>query len=398
MPLHRLPNWSAWLLGDDEKLRLRTSMAALATGMMTCYTLFMYVLAEANGIPASFVHWWGALSVGGLLAATVAVRTGLSARLGDPSLTLLQMKWALTCNAVAYVVGGPSRALVLPVLVIILMFGIFGRSRRQMIYLMAYSMVLYSAAVVLAAHMQQPPPGRAVVLAHLTIVLASVLAGTLMCLQVQRIRGRLRQQNIDLQAALAQNRELAIRDMLTGLLNRRHLTDLMHLEARRSQRSGRTLLLAQLDIDHFKRVNDTYGHAVGDRALQRFAQAVRASVRECDVLARWGGEEFVLMLTDTTVEKATDLLERVRQGVAGLDMPHPGGVFRVTMSAGLAQHRAGDGVERTLERADQALYTAKASGRNRVVVAPPASASEPRSACFLQRSEQGTAPQAEPVR
>lgn len=68
------------------------------------------------------------------------------------------------------------------------------------------------------------------------------------------------------------------------------------------------------------------------------------------------------------------------------------------MSAGLAQHRAGDGVERTLERADQALYTAKASGRNRVVVAPPASASEPRSACFLQRSEQGTAPQAEPVR
>ncbi|WP_440105917.1 diguanylate cyclase [Acidovorax sp. BL-A-41-H1] len=347
-------------------------MAALATGMMTCYTLFMYVLAEANGIPAGFVHWWGALSVGGLLAATVAVRTGLSARLGDPSLTLLQMKWALTCNAVAYVVGGPSRALVLPVLVIILMFGIFGRSRRQMVYVMTYSMVLYSVAVVLAAQMQHPPPGPAVVLAHLTIVLASVLAGTLMCLQVQRIRGRLRRQNIELQAALAQNRELAIRDMLTGLLNRRHLTDLMHLEVRRSQRSGRTLLLAQLDIDHFKRVNDTHGHAVGDRALQLFAQAVRASVRESDVLARWGGEEFVLMLSDTPVDEALDMLDRVRQVVEALDMPHPGGVFRVTLSAGLAAHRVGDTAERTLERADQALYTAKALGRNRVVLAPPA--------------------------
>ena len=136
------------------------------------------------------------------------------------------------------------------------------------------------------------------------------------------------------------------------------------------------LLLAQLDIDHFKRVNDTHGHATGDRALQAFAGIVRASVRDTDVLARWGGDEFVLLLSDTQMDDARDLLERVRQAVAAMEIPHAAGVLRMTVSAGLALHLPGDMVEQTLERADQALYTAKSLGRNRVVVAP----SGPRAA------------------
>lgn len=367
----RSPNWSAWLLGRDDRLRLRTSMAALATAMMLCCSLFMYVLADENGIDLRVLHVWTACSVGGLLLATVLVRTGRSQRWRDPSLTSFQMHWALTCNAAAYVIAGPSRALVLPVMVIILMFGVFGSSRREMLGLMVYSMALYGAAVLISGRLQTPLPGVEVLLAHMAIVLLSVVAGTLMCLQVQRIRARLRQKNQALQVALAQIREMAMRDALTGLLNRRQMSELMQLEWHRAARSGRPLLLAQLDIDHFKPINDTHGHAVGDRALQAFARTVRASVREGDVLARWGGEEFVMMLTDTTLEEAREMLERVRAAVEETDIAHAAGSFRMTVSVGLALHQAGDPVERTLERADQALYAAKALGRNRVAVAPP---------------------------
>ena len=146
--------------------------------------------------------------------------------------------------------------------------------------------------------------------------------------------------------------------------------DLLDLEHRRSQRSGRPLLLAQLDIDHFKRINDTHGHATGDRALQAFASTVRSNVRSTDVLARWGGEEFVLMLAETDPGGARDLLDRIRLAVAAMEMPLANGTLRMTVSVGLAQHQPGDTVEQTLERADQALYAAKSQGRNRVVVAP----------------------------
>ena len=204
-----------------------------------------------------------------------------------------------------------------------------------------------------------------------------VLGGSIaLNLRIQRIRARLQEQREALAQALAVNRDLATRDELTALPNRRAMQDLMELERRRNLRNGRPLLLAQLDIDHFKRVNDTHGHATGDRALQAFAGIVRASVRDTDVLARWGGEEFVLLLSDTQMDDARDLLERVRQAVAAMEIPHAAGVLRMTVSAGLALHLPGDMVEQTLERADQALYTAKSLGRNRVVVAP----SGPRAA------------------
>ena len=148
------------------------------------------------------------------------------------------------------------------------------------------------------------------------------------------------------------------------------MTDVMQFEERRSQRNGRPLLFAQLDIDHFKRINDTHGHATGDRALQAFASTVLNAVRDTDVLARWGGEEFVLMVTDTPCEHARDLLERIRLAVAAMEIPHATGTLHMTVSIGLAKHVPCDTLDHTLDRADQALYTAKALGRNRIAVAP----------------------------
>lgn len=372
---------SACFLGSDRKRQRRTAMVALATGMMVCCTLVMHMLAAAGTMDVQLTAWWSAFALAGLLVALLLVRSGWSERLADPSLTLFQMHWALTCNAIAYVLIGPVRALSLPVLVIILMFGIFGRSRRQTVGLMRYAMLLYTFAVLLAAWLDSPRPPLDVVLAHLTIVLLSLLTATLMCLQVQRMRARLRQQKGELELALAQIRELAMRDDLTGLINRRQMSELMRLEQLRCQRSGRTLLLAQLDIDHFKAINDTHGHAVGDLALQAFADTATAHLRAGDVLARWGGEEFVLLLSNTTPEAATELLERVRCAIETHRMPLPpsAGTIGMAVSIGWAQHADGEPLEQTLERADQALYEAKRQGRNRVVGAASTPAAQPSS-------------------
>lgn len=373
---------TAGLLGGDRKRQRRTAMVALATGMMVCCALVMHMLARGGNMNLQWAAWWAVFAVGGLLVVLVLVRSGWSERLSDPSMTMFQMHWALSCNAIAYVIVGPMRALVLPVLVIILMFGIFGRSRRQTVALMRYAMLLYTLAVLVAAWTDNPRPPLDVVLAHLTIVLLSVFTATLMCLQVQHMRTRLRQQKGELELALVQIRELAMRDDLTGLINRRQMTELMRLEQLRCQRNGRTLLLAQLDIDHFKAINDTHGHAVGDLALQAFADTATAHLRAGDVLARWGGEEFVLLLSNTTPEAATELLERVRCAVAAHTMPVPQSpaTVRMTVSIGWTQHVGGEPIEHTLERADLALYDAKNQGRNRVVGAASTPATRPSSA------------------
>ena len=148
------------------------------------------------------------------------------------------------------------------------------------------------------------------------------------------------------------------------------MSEMLELERIRSQRSGRPLVLAQLDIDHFKAINDTHGHMAGDRALQAFADTATANLRAGDVLARWGGEEFVLLLSNTPPDAAAELLERVRCAVAALSLPHNGAFICMTVSTGWAQQQRGELLEQTLERADQALYNAKKQGRDRVVGTP----------------------------
>lgn len=195
-----------------------------------------------------------------------------------------------------------------------------------------------------------------------------LLGCMLLSLRLYQLRGRLRKQRQELATALAENRELASRDLLTGLINRRHMLELLHLEQRRCLRGVRVMLLAQMDIDHFKSINDTYGHGVGDLALQTFADVVRENIRSSDVLSRWGGEEFVLLISDTDLDGALLTLNRVRLAVQAAEVEGGPSDLQMTVSIGLAAHIAGEALEVTLDRADKALYCAKRAGRNQVVV------------------------------
>ena len=170
-----------------------------------------------------------------------------------------------------------------------------------------------------------------------------------------------------LRQALATINELAIRDELTGIHNRRFLLDLVERERERADRTGSEFCLCLFDIDFFKRINDTYGHAAGDAVLRAFAQAVQGQLRALDAFGRYGGEEFLLMLPETPAASAIALAERARGVVEGLRCLDGGRAITLTVSVGVAEYRLGEKVAHTIVRADQALYLAKAGGRNRVL-------------------------------
>lgn len=183
----------------------------------------------------------------------------------------------------------------------------------------------------------------------------------------------------DTQAQVAELEVLATRDALTGVANLRQFHHLAGLELEHARRMGRSFSLLALDIDHFKSVNDSWGHAAGDEALKSFVSACRLALREYDILGRVGGEEFAVALPNTGLDGARVIGERLRQQVQELVVrPAKGQVFGLTVSVGVT---AWDGSERELaaspaqdvagllDRADTALYRAKAQGRNRVVVA-----------------------------
>lgn len=367
-----LRRWADWMLTTDKRQRIRLAMSGLAALLMVCCLVVMNSVAAAGLASTAEVRVWTACSVLGLIAVYAAIRSGWSRRFKDPALTLAQILYAITCCAAAFVIAGPARGVTLPILAIILMFGIFGLTTRQMLGVLVYSLVAFGVASGVVAARDEPDYPTVVAAAYAGMVVVVLLSSTFLTTRVQSTRAHLRRQKAELAQALEQIRQLATHDDLTGLLNRRAMLDRMQLEQRRSLRSGSPLLIAQLDIDHFKVVNDTHGHAAGDLVLQSFADTVRRNVRDTDVLARWGGEEFVLLLCDTPAADAVTLMERLRQAVQAMQVPVPqgDGPITVAVSIGLARHTPVDPLAGTLERADRALYAAKAGGRNRVVPAP----------------------------
>lgn len=184
-------------------------------------------------------------------------------------------------------------------------------------------------------------------------------------------RSQLRQFAAELAASNDRLQHLALTDALTGLPNRRYVMDRLEQEWALSKRAGRSLTCMMIDVDHFKQVNDTYGHKVGDEALKQVVNTLRMSVRKQDVVARMGGEEFLVLCPDTLLEQAAQHAERIRKNVASVRMRSAGVEFFVTVSIGVASTADVDlhTVDMLVQLADRRLYSAKAAGRNRIVCA-----------------------------
>lgn len=183
----------------------------------------------------------------------------------------------------------------------------------------------------------------------------------------QRIQRELEVRNEELDQANRRLREIAIHDGLTGLFNRRHMVDQLARQREAFLRHGHPCSIVLFDVDHFKQVNDRYGHPVGDRVLVELGKRVQGLLRQGDVLGRYGGEEFMLILPMSDLAAAMQLTERVRQALAESALVNQPEAIVATASFGVAQLKLGEEADDWLLRADEALYRAKHQGRNCVM-------------------------------
>lgn len=304
-------------------------------------------------------------------AFLLLIKSGLNLRFREPSMTNAQIVVAILLTTYLLAFAGSLRGSLVMVYANILIFGIFQLTRRDLLLQAGLALACFGGLIALESY-------RAPNAQNLTLSLVQwfILACFLGCLTftgsyIRELRERLQQRHSTLQAhqetlrgMMGQLQNLATTDGLTGLANRRYFID----ESRRRMtlmRPGQLLGVALIDLDHFKRINDLYGHAAGDEVLQGFASLAKESLRDADLVARFGGEEFVILLSNTDLGALHQCMERIRDNFARLQFPSlPEGVH-CTLSAGLNLIRQEDDLEVCLNDADQALYLAKNTGRNR---------------------------------
>lgn len=360
---HRLDG----LLTTDPVQRTRLVQAAMVGVAVSAGGAALLVLAAVASIPALPVLLWVLLAPGGALLVFLAIRSGWSRRFEDPSLTMAQIVGGSLACAVAYAMAGAARGGFFLVLMVVLMGAMLSATPRQMRLGSVFAAVALGAALLWRGLQQPGWPWAETV--QFGLVATMLPAASVLTTRLAGMRQRSRRQQQDLEAALVRIRELATRDELTGLFNRRHMRELMEQEHQRCIRSGRTFCLAVLDIDQFKTLNETRGRGIGDAVLRSVAHEAMRRVRVSDAFARWGGDRFVLLLSDARGPLAKGGAERVRSGIGSMHVAVPGGELRITLSAGIAEHHAGETVEQTLDRAERALGEAKQQGRDRLVCA-----------------------------
>ena len=190
---------------------------------------------------------------------------------------------------------------------------------------------------------------------------------TLASARFSSLREKLSEKNHELQRSLRQIEELASRDYLTGVFNRGHLMTMLIAELRRSERSGEVFCFVMLDLDHFKAINDSHGHPVGDMVLKTVCDIASHTLRVVDRIGRLGGEEFGIILPNTMLDDGVTSIERLREAVQHHPWERSVPGLKVHFSAGISAHAKGDSVETLIKRADEALYAAKQRGRNCVL-------------------------------
>jgi diguanylate cyclase (GGDEF)-like protein len=363
---HRL---AFWLLGADPRLRrlLYYWAGSGAVYLVSIGMLQLQVRAGSASAHGAFIlSWFGAA---GVVFFFALVRASMALRIAPSQLAVLQALFAIACIIGAYMVTGPIRGAVMMILLVVMVFCTFSLRPRATLGLCASAIGAFALAMTwLSASDPLHFPAH-IERMHFSIMSCSLIAVTLLSGEMSRLRAGMKQQRQELMAALGRIRTLATVDELTSLANRRHMNEVLGEQERRAATPAQPLCIALLDIDFFKNVNDSFGHAGGDSVLRTFAGAARAELRSADVLARWGGEEFLLMLPETEVAVAQRVLRRMADRVRALKVPGVDMQREVTFSAGLVQRRAGEPFADTITRADKAMYQAKASGRDKVVAA-----------------------------
>lgn len=308
-----------------------------------------------------------------LLIGYVALRSGWSERLAEPSMTVWQLSMGVIAVNWGYVICGPMRTSALFPLMVIFAFAAFTLRYRQITFLTVFAVASLAVAIAIRhlapglAPLTDVVDPLAVDMNNLLMILVVLPPLAVTTARLSTLRKKLRDQREALRTAMAEVERLAVTDELTGLPNRRSMMEALSRNALLAERNIAPFSVALIDLDHFKRINDELGHAAGDTVLRRFATLGVRALRETDVLGRWGGEEFLLILPGACPVAARSVLERLQAAVRD---SAPGNAFPVTCSAGVAGFRHGESAAALLARADELMYAAKHAGRDRIMPGP----------------------------
>ena len=357
---------------DDPKQALRLRRFFIAS---TLY-IFCPSLAYVSYL-AGIMEWQGIY--GYLIACPIinvllyiVFRTGLNKKMHDPSLTIIQMGIGISLVMYGMYYANESRGFLLLVYVIIFLFGIFRLNTRQFLFISVFTLLTYGAVIALL-YMFRPEEvnfrNESIQWLILALVLFffSIIGG-----YISSLRRNLSISRTKLEISLKEISEIAIRDELTGFYNRRYIMEFLKNEKSRSDRTGTGFSLVMIDIDNFKKINDIYGHLEGDQVLRIFASIINHNLRRADICGRYGGDEFLLILTQTKLQDAAVFAERLRQQVSdnqfaalkkSLD-------FKITISLGVTEYKIPEAAEKVISRVDNNLYRAKDKGRNRMECSP----------------------------
>ena len=354
----------------DRAQRTRLRWIALTASSYAIDVLFLALYAGAGTVPAYVALAYAGVGTTLCLAYALTVMTGWNLNLRDPSLAAPSTLGGVLAQLLVVALAPQITFPYVVNLFTVFAFGMLWLGLRQAAAVWALAMAGSGAVLYLNEGRLGVAATSDYELMLTWLFLSSILSRTLvLAIYSNGLRARLAESRRKLAAALDQIRQLVDYDDLTKAFNRRSLVARLGDEMSRAQRTHVPFSVAMLDLDSFKAVNDRYGHAAGDEVLKAFAAVAQAAMRKSDVFGRYGGEEFMLILTASGTAGSASALERVCAGVAAHDWAEVAPGLKLTVSAGVAEYREGEAVEQLINRADAALYEAKRAGRNRVEAA-----------------------------
>jgi len=345
--------------------RRQMYIGQVASYSLGASVLLIYAYDGVVSLDVASLFWFGGLLIIGTF--TVLSEAGVGDRLTDHYLTVFQISAHMALQFV-FLLSVPILGVTfISVLFLIFAFGTLRMTSTQAMLTWALA-TAGLGAVFLASDLPIGLPVATRLQRTASMLCFVLVIGQCAFLGLfgATLRKILYQRSIELKAAYRRIEELAELDELTGSYNRRCIMRMLDSEIEKSRQASTSCAIALIDLDWFKRINDAHGHPVGDEVLRTFAITIFANIRPADCFGRYGGEEFLLLLPDTEAEAASRMLERLRSIVADLDWSAFSPGMRVTISAGVVTLRDMDTADTFLARADSALYSAKAQGRNRI--------------------------------
>ena len=344
---------------DGDRLLRRFGSSALTSLLYVCILWVVYRFG--------LLHERQLLVACGATLACIAIfyaliRSGWNERRRDPSLSVPMMLTSISVNTYVLYSMQTGHGAFLLIYLVSMLFGVFHMSTLRMMRVAAF--VLFSYGLVIALHWSEAGVDTRVELLQWAVLAFVVVWFSIMVGYINTLMARVGQNELD---------------ELTGAYTRRRIFEILRHEKLRADRGAGSLSLCLLDVDNLKRVNDTLGHQAGDVQLRMVVLSVQRELRNIDFIGRYGGDEFLLVLTQTPVTGARECAERFRRALEIRSANEIGAALAITVSVGIAEYRIGESIMETLRRADGALYRAKAGGRNRIECAPTGQLAQPAS-------------------